>query len=380
MDGAQAGRWAAGHRAVMVGPYGAWEFPAPGLAGCTVRQVVHLHRGGDRLRVWFSNQFGRGPLRLGPARAALHLGGGLVAPGGVPLTFGGSAEVEILAGTEVVSDPAGLAVPDDGELAVTVAVAADAGAATHHPEGLQTGYRAPGAAVDAPTLSGAAEFTQLHWIRGVDLCVRERPAEPVIVAFGDSLTDGSGTTRDAHQRYPDHLSRRLGVPVLNTGVGGNRLLRNGFGPAGMLRFAHDALGVPGVTHVIIALGVNDLGLPRLLGQPGTGAAELIAGFTALADRAREAGVVPIGATLPPFAGATYPGYHTERGEKARTEFNAWMRATGVFAGRLDMDRALRDPARPMLLADGLHFGDGLHPNDEGALAIARAISPAVFGL
>ncbi|GAB2808440.1 SGNH/GDSL hydrolase family protein [Actinocorallia aurea] len=348
-----------------------------------MRQVVLLHRGGTRLRVWFSNRFGRSALRLGPARAARHLGGGRVAMGGAALVFGGLAEVEIPPGIEVVSDPVDLAVPDGAELAVTVAVGEDGGAATKHPEGLQTGYVRKDAAVDAPCLAGAEEFSELHWIRGVDLCGVPAPGEPVIVAFGDSLTDGSGTTPGAHQRYPDHLWRRLGARVLNTGIGGNRLLANGFGPAGMLRFADDALAVPGATHVIIALGVNDLGLAGSAGQREVAAAELIAGYTALAARAREAGVVPVGATLPPFGGVVHPGWHTARGEKTRTEFNAWMRAaasSGVFAGHLDMDRALRDPARPALLRDDLHFGDGLHPNDDGARAIAEAVSPAAFGL
>ncbi|ROO83446.1 lysophospholipase L1-like esterase [Actinocorallia herbida] len=370
---------------MMVGPCAGAEFAAPGFAGRAVRQVVHLHRGGTRLRVWFSNRFGREPLRFRAVRAGLHLGGGRVAPGAAALAFGGEAGVEIPPGIEVVSDPVDLAVPDGAELAVTVGVAADGGAATKHPEGLQTGYAREDAAVDAPCLAGAEEFAELHWIRGVDLCGEPAPGEPVIVAFGDSLTDGSGTTPDAHQRYPDHLWRRLGVRVLNTGIGGNRLLANGFGPAGMLRFADDALGVPGVTHVIIALGVNDLGLAGAAGRPAVTAAELIAGYTALAARAREAGVVPVGATLPPFGGVVYPGYHTARGEQTRAEFNAWMRAASgasgaVFPGHLDMDGALRDPARPVLLRDDLHFGDGLHPNDEGARAIAGAVSPAVFGL
>ncbi|MDX6743304.1 GDSL-type esterase/lipase family protein [Actinocorallia sp. A-T 12471] len=283
-------------------------------------------------------------------------------------------------GLDVVSDPVDLDVPDDAELAITVAVLDDGGAATQHPEGLQTGYAAPFASVDSPILPGAREFTELHWIKGVDMSGEAARGEPVIVAFGDSLTDGSGTTPNAHQRYPDHLWRRLGVPVLNTGIGGNRLLANGFGPAGVLRFARDALGVPGVTHVIIALGVNDLGLT---GRPVTASA-LIAGYTALAARAREAGVVPVGATLPPFGGAVYPGYHTGHGEQTRAEFNAWMRAssgkTGLFAAHLDMDAALRDPARPVLLREDLHFGDGLHPNDAGARAIAAAVSPSAFGL
>ena len=375
-------RWVAVHRAAMVSPYDGLSFTKPrgGFTGRTVRQVVHLHRGGPRLRVWLSNQFGSGPLRVGEAWAGLHLGGGRVAEGRVPLSFGGAKSVEIVAGTEVVSDLVDLAVPDDAELAISLYVVEDSGLATNHPEALQTGYVTDGNTAAEAEAGPAEEIASLFWIKGVDLRLERSGEEPLVAAFGDSLTDGSGTTPNAHQRYPDHLSRRLGLPVLNLGIGGNRLLRNGFGPAGLLRFQPDVLAVPGVTHAIIALGINDLGLPAMLGQPKTNADELIAGFTTLARLAREAGVVPIGATLPPYAGATAPGYHSEKGDAVRAVVNDWIRTTSEYRAFLDIDAAVRDPGRPSHFHPDLHSGDGLHPNDAGARAMAHAIGLEAFRL
>ncbi|MEO3782976.1 GDSL-type esterase/lipase family protein [Actinocorallia sp. B10E7] len=373
-------QWVASHRAAMVSPYGGLSFTKPrgGFTGRTVRQVVHLHRGGPELRVWLSNQFGSGPLRIGEAWAGRHLGGGRVADGQARLTFGGSESVEIVPGTEVVSDLTGLEVPDDSELAISLHVVEDSGLATNHPEALQTGYVTPGNTASLPEPGLAEEITSLYWIKGVDLRLERSEDEPLVAAFGDSLTDGSGTTPGAHQRYPDHLSRRLGLPVLNLGIGGNRLLHNGFGPAGLLRFQPDVLSVPGLTHVIIALGINDLGLPAMLGEPGAGAEEMIAGFTTLARLAREAGVVPIGATLPPYAGTVSSGYHCESGDRVRAAVNDWIRRTPEYHACLDIDAAVRDPERPDHFHPDLHCGDGLHPNDEGARAMAHAIDLAAF--
>ncbi|WP_106398068.1 GDSL-type esterase/lipase family protein [Actinocorallia populi] len=373
-------QWVAAHRAAMVSPYGGLSFTGPpgGFAGRTVRQVVHLHRGGPRLRVWLSNQFGDGPLRVGEARVGRHLGGGRVADEQARLTFGGSKTVEIVAGTEVVSDLTELAVPDDAELAVSLYIVEDGGSATHHPEALQTGYVTAGNTAADLRARPAEEITSLHWIKGVDLRRERSPGEPLVAAFGDSLTDGSGTTPDAHQRYPDHLSRRLGLPVLNLGIGGNRLLCNGFGPAGLLRFQPDVLAVPGLTHVIIALGINDLGLSAAAGRPLCRADDLISGLTTLARLAREAGVVPIGATLPPYAGAAFPGYHCREGDRVRAAVNDWIRTTSEYRACLDVDAAVRDPRDPSRFHPDLHCGDGLHPNDAGARAMAHAVDLEAF--
>jgi lysophospholipase L1-like esterase len=202
-------------------------------------------------------------------------------------------------------------------------------------------------------------------------------ASPVVVCFGDSLTEGTGTSDGCG--YPDFLSRRLGVKVWNAGIAGNRLLRDGYGERGLRRFHRDALEVPGITHVIVELGINDLGLAAMSGNPPPGAEQLTTGLATLARAARRAGVTPIGATLPPTGGALFPGFHSTEGESTRQAVNAWLRSTAEFTAVVDVDLALRDPDRPACYRPDLDSGDHLHPNDAGAEAIARSVDLEVFG-
>ncbi|WP_248966131.1 GDSL-type esterase/lipase family protein [Sphaerisporangium perillae] len=372
--------WVPRHRAAPASPYDALAFASsPRFADQTVRQVLHLHRGGTTSRLRLSNLFGKQPLLVGALRVAAHLGEGRVSEAtGTVVTFGGDTSVEIPAGAEVVTDPVEFPFDDDFELAVSLHLPDATGPVTGHPAALQAGYVTPGDATGKAEVPGAEEITALHIVTGVDVLEPVRD-EPVIVAFGDSLTDGDGTTPGANQRYPDHLSRRLKTPVLNMGIAGNRLLRDGFGEAGLSRFQRDALEVPGVTHVIVELGINDIGLAAVYDLPRPAADDLIEGLTSLARQARAAGVVPVGATLPPFEGTVFPGYYTEEGDRTRGAVNAWVRRTPEFAAVLDIDAALRDPRRPSSYRADLDTGDHLHPSDAGAAAIAAAIDPAVFG-
>lgn len=200
----------------------------------------------------------------------------------------------------------------------------------------------------------------------------------VIAAFGDSLTKGDGSTPDASSAYVDVLARRLGVPVRNRGISGNRLLCDGYGPSALSRFAADVLADPGVTHVIVELGVNDIGLAGVEGTAAPSAAAVIEGLGALADRAAAAGLVVIGATLTPNRGTRYPGFFSEAGEQTRQAVNAWIRNAPCFAAVLDIDLVLRDTERAGRIAPELDYGDGLHPNDAGHQAIAEAFDPAVL--
>ncbi|MEO5875484.1 MAG: GDSL-type esterase/lipase family protein [Streptosporangiaceae bacterium] len=336
------------------------------FADQTLRQILHLHRGGSRLRLHLSNLFGKDPLTIGGLRIARHLGGGRV-EGGADL--GG---LVIPVGESVVTEPVDFEIADDSELAVDLHVPGPTGLATYHPYALQTGYLGDGDQRGAQRLP--TKFFSLFWITGVDV-VEADPAGR-IVAFGDSLTDGGGSTHGAHRRFPDELSRRLGRPVLNLGIGGNRLLNDGFGEPGIVRFDRDVLGVPWVSHVLIELGINDLGLPGRLGLPDKpDAARLIAGLTGLAERARAAGIRPILATLPPFRNADFPGYFSEESELTRAEVNTWIRGTGAV---LDIAVALEEPGRAGFLNPEFDCGDHLHPNDRGAHAMAHAIDTDVF--
>ncbi len=368
--------WLPVHRTASVGPQDALTFePARSFADQTLRQVIHLHRGGPALRIHVSNRFGEGTLHIDEVRAAIHVGAGRIGPAtDIPVTFGGTKHLEIAPGRSLVSDPVELAVADDSELAISSYLGRPSGPATHHQSALQASYITGGNTAGAEALAGAEESSSLYWITGID--VAAAADGPVIAAFGDSLTNGDGSTPGTNNRYTDHLSRRLARPVLNLGISGNRLLRHGFGQSGLARFEHDVLGIPGVSHVVIELGINDIGQAGTYNLPLPQADDVIHALRTLARCATAAGIVPIAATIPPYRDTIYPKFFSEEGEQIRHKANAWMRSAQEFHAVLDMDAQLDNPQRPGHLDPALDKGDHLHPNDAGHRAIADAFDPA----
>ena len=235
-------------------------------------------------------------------------------------------------------------------------------------------------------------------------CGRNR-APGAIVAMGDSITDGTGSTVDANRRWPDFLARRLAAEfgdaapgVLNVGIAGNRVLSHNaglgilrragrpappdtgppnpnalFGPSGLSRFDRDVLLQPGATHVIVLETTNDIGMA--FDDPWPSVDDLIAGHRTLIQRAHAQGLTIYGGTLPPFEGAFY---WTEAGEAKRQALNAWIRTSGAYDGVIDFDAAVRDPGRPTRFRGDLHAGDWLHPSDAGYEAMANAVDLSLF--
>ena len=373
--------WTTAYAAALADPADTLAFmPQPqSFRGQTVRQVVRLRRGGTRLRLMLSNEFGRAPLvidkvtvgaaRGGPARTA---------------ALGGSARWEIPPGKAAASDPVPLPTTAGDEVPVTCYVAGQAGPGAYLHSAQRTGYAAPGNQASQDQLDGldgAQSFASLYWITRV---LTDAPASgPVIVALGDSITRGDGTTVDGEQRYPDHLQARLlaaglrGAVVLNAGLGANRLLRPGLGPAMTERFARYVLGVAEATHVIIMGGLNDLGLPALLGGPRPTAGQLIDGLLGLARRAAERGIQPVLGTITPFLASRYDFFLAEGNEDIRQAVNRAVTAQRDWPVA-DFAAALADPADPGKIAAGYDSGDGVHPSDAGARALAAAVDPAIF--
>ena len=204
-----------------------------------------------------------------------------------------------------------------------------------------------------------------------------------VVVIGDSITDGATASLDRDQRWTDHLAARLaprGVAVVNAGISGGRLLRDGMGDAAVSRVQRDALDPSGVASVIVLIGINDIAWPGTAFARGEGAptlAELQAGYRHLVERAHARGVRILGATLPPFAGAL-PGtplddYYQPDKDALRHQLNAWLRNDGPFDAVIDLDAALRDPCHPERLAPAFDSGDHLHPGDAGNRAMADAV-------
>ncbi|MFE3259322.1 GDSL-type esterase/lipase family protein [Nocardia sp. NPDC059229] len=361
-------RWVAGFRAPLVNPAEEIKLAEPrAFAGETVRQVVRVAGGGSRLRVHLTNRYGTDELVIGAARIAVRKTGGEIVPEtDTAVRFAGSASIRIPAGADIVSDPVDLAVEEGTELALSVYLPEPAlPAFAQFPvdsswisAGDRTGDAAP---------SDAEETAARFLLTGIDVAVDSEV--PVLVAFGDSWFEGFGSTHGANRRSVDVLNQRLATGwAVNQGIGGNRLLTDEIGEHGLARFERDVPSVPGVAAVWANFGINDL---ILAGTATAGA--LIAGFTALAERAHAAGLPIYANTIGPFGGAIYPGLAVAEGIPVRRAVNEWLRTTTVFDAVFDVAAAVENPADPDFIRPEFDSGDGMHLNDDGARAMAEAV-------
>jgi lysophospholipase L1-like esterase len=367
----------------------------------TLRQIVHTSIGGDRVRVVLSNAFGTAPLLVGAANVALRQKDAAIVPSSArALTFGGSAATTVAAGAIAVSDPVGVAVPAFADLAIDVFLPGDTASSssplTTHNGALQTSYIST-----AGNYSGVAELPVSMTMQSWFFLSRVEVAAPeqigVVVTLGDSITDGSLSTVDTNNRWPDHLAKRLMAQatgarppqapmmgVLNQGIAGNRVLTEGIGPSALARFDRDALVQSGVSHVVVLEGINDFGLGGpggLGGTPPPAAAEVIAGLRQLIERAHAHGVRVIGGTLLPFEGTNltlFPTYYSTDKDARRQAVNEWIRTGKAYDGIIDFDLALRDPAHPSQLLPQFKAMDNLHLTDAGYQAMANAVNLAVL--
>lgn len=358
-----------------------WQQP---LQDVSLRQVVRTTVEGGRLRVSVSNLFGHEALRLDAASVALVQPGTeggrpqLKAGSLQPLSFQGHRELSLAPGAEAWSDPVDLALPRLADVAVQMHIVSAPAQATVHPGSRISSWALVGnhaGDVDWPEATARDGWWQLA---GVD--VRPRQAQPVLVAIGDSITDGYGVAPGSYQRWTDALARRLAArgkaaAVVNTGIGGNRLLQDGLGPRLLARFDRDALARSGVTHAVLLAGVNDLGVShrQRATTPESRAAllaELEAGLASLQTQARARGVCLLVSTVMPYGGSGYYQPQAEN-EADRQALNDWIRRAGGFDAMLDFDALTRDPARPAYLKRELD-NDGLHPSMAGYQAMADA--------
>ena len=349
----------------------------------TVRQIARLSVGGSRLRVVVSNEQGQAPLHIGAAQVAQAAEGPAVVPGtGHVLRFGGQTTVTLPPGARLASDPVDLALPALARVAVSLYLPGPSQPAGFHFDARETAYVAAGDHTGAA--AWPADGTRMDARVYVSGMLVETPRPPAtVVTLGDSLTDGNGATPGADTRWPDALAERLaprGVAVLNAGISGGRLLRDGMGRSGLERVGRDVLGQPGVRAMLVLLGTNDIGWPggpfAPQERPAT-AEDLIQGFRALIAQAHAHNVRIVGATLPPFehalAGTPLEGHSTPAKDAVRQSVNRWIRESGAFDAVVDFDAVLRDPAHPARLRAALDSGDHLHPGDAGYRAMAAAI-------
>lgn len=358
------------------------------LADCTVRQFARVSIGGPRIRIALSNEYGTMPLEIGGLRVAKVVGGKTTIDGTTDRTvlFHGRPTVVIAPGARVVSDPLDLPVAALERLAVSLYLPKRTPLTTFHWDGRQHAEVVSGEHLADAQMADALKLDARLFLSTL---LVDAPADTrVVVALGDSITDGRGTTIDADRRWTDDLARRLssrGVAVLNAGISGGRLLSDGMGVSARARFDRDVLARPNVKTVLILLGTNDIGWPGSSFAPHDApmkTAAIVDGYRDLIARAHARGLRVVGGTIAPFEGALegtdVQGYYTAEKERVREEVNAWIRASGAFDAVADFDSAMRDPQHPKRLLPGFDVGDHLHPNDAGNVAMARVLSRAIL--
>ena len=369
----------------------------------TVRERVRISIGGAQICIRLSNEYGSAPLLIGSATVAMPSDPASVRPGSIQtVTFGGRNAVTIPAGAPVLSDPVAFPVTSGAEISISLYFPKRVATPTLHGLALNRAVVSQhGDYTRAENIESGAVSESLILVSAV--LVPAQPSQRLVVAFGDSVTDGDGSTVDADHNWPSDLIRRLGktpedskLAVANAGIAGNRLLNDGFvggagfgasfGVSALARFDRDALALPGVTHIVLLEGINDIGFPgaklggSYLADPADVRTpeDLIFAYRQLISRAHAHGVQLIGATISPFEDVDVPGYYSESKEAVRQAVNKWIRTSGSFDGVIDFDAVLRDPDHPTRLLPRFASQDHLHPNDVGYQAMADAIDLALF--
>ena len=358
----------------------------PSPANSTYRNIVHISIGGPSVRVQLTNEFGTEALKVGAADIATSSGGGSIQPGSDhALTFNGKPIVEIPAGALVLSDPVAMPATPLSDLVVSIYLPdQQIRNTTCHTGGHSTNYVLRGNASAAPTADNSSPITSWCFVKGIDVSTNAADHAAAIVTFGDSITDGAQSTYDMNRRWPDVLAARLQadkktahLSVLNQGIGGNRVLHDGYGPSALARFDRDVIAQSGAKYLIILEGINDIGHLKNPHEPGDiiTADDLIFGLSQLVTRAHQHGIKVFGATLTPYLPT---GYSTPQGEQVRVAYNQWIRTSGVFDGVIDFDKITQDPAHPDQFLPDYDSGDHLHPKDAGYKAMGDAIDLSQF--
>jgi len=347
----------------------------------TIRQVIRVGAGGSELRVRFTNELGLEPLHIGAASIGRASADGEMAGVIAPLTFGKEQGVVIPPGAMMLSDPVALEVARFDDLAISTYFAEPTKPTGHRH---QVQLSAKGDHTLQPGWPGVERVRGATAVSGIQ--VRKSFEGRVLVAFGDSITEGAGATPGAHMSWPSQLARRLAASqpesdwvVVNAGISGNRVLHDGGSQNGLARFDRDALSIAGVTDIALLEGVNDLGVayaPEYGGREVVDADDLILAYRQMIERAHIRGIRIYGATILPYEGAVY---YAAAGEAERLKVNAWIRNSGAFDGVIDFDAMMRKPDNPSQLIAEYEIGDRLHPGDAGYAAMAEAVEQFLAG-
>ena len=406
------GIWGASPQPAAAGDLPPEPFTRDGrvLADATLRQTLRVTADTGLIRLRVTNAFGAAPLHVGRVSVALPDKGKagvaeIEAGTARELTFAGQAATVVPPGAETASDPIEFSGTAGANVTVTLWLpdgVHEADGITTHAGSRTTSWVTPGDHVTDGALPGAEPVDHWYFLSGVDAQSGQgmAGAAATVVCLGDSLTDGRGSTTNGNDRWPDQLLDRLrtaentegnanAVAFVNQGIGGNRVLADGLGPAILSRLDRDVLAVPGVRWLIVYAGVNDIGMADATSEAQQQvAADLCNAYENIALKARAAGLKVYGATLTPFGGndpyddaaitgkgTTGSGGHREA---ARQSVNAWIRAGGAFDAVLDFDAAVRHRGAKRRLAERFDEGDHLHLSPAGYQSLAAAVPSEIF--
>lgn len=366
------------------------------VSNATVRMIARVTVPGGAIRLRLDNAFGTTPLTIGTVRVGLRIQGAAVASGSTrQASFGGRPSVTIPPGGTVLSDPVPIAVHAWQDLAISLYIPSADVRPSQHNGAVVTSYLSANGSGDVGADESRAPFTatttSMFWLKAVDVL----PPSPAstIVAFGDSITDGTCSTLDAHDRWEDWLAvrlqtddraRGLGAPlkaVINEGIGGNTVTGEGLqppanSPPATERLDRDVLSHAGVSDVIVFVGTNDI-------RRDAPAAQVIAGLEDIARRVKARGLRVTGVTIIPRHNVAPSGDNRgwDDGKTAiRHEVNRWIRTSAPFDAVIDFDEVVRDPAHPDLIAPAFNCGDGIHPSPFGYYTMGGSISLDLFTL
>ncbi len=359
------------------------------ITNATVRLIARTTIGGEAVRLRFDNTFGTEPVSLAGVRVGHRARGAALVPGSNrAVTFGGSAGAVIPAGGTISSDPTPLPVSAQQDLAVSVHVSGSDVRPSQHTNAYTTSYRSADGSGDATASDAEMPFsastTAMWWLKAIDVQTTASPG--AVVAFGDSITDGTCSTVDAHDRWVDLLSLRLDLErpalsraIVNEGIGGNTVTAAGLtpppdSPPGVQRLERDVLSHHGVSHVVLFMGTNDI-------RRGATASAVIQGTASIIQRIKATGRRVFGATIIPRHNvaptATNSGWNDEK-SRIRNEVNRWIRTGAGFDAVLDFAQIVRDPADADRMLPRFNCGDGIHPSVLGYHEMGRSIDLSLF--
>jgi lysophospholipase L1-like esterase len=371
----------------------AWATSQQGLgtakiSNATVRMIARVTVPGDSVRVRLDNTFGTAPVVFGKATIGLRVRGPAVAVGLVkPLTFGGKDSATVAAGATVESDPVALHVEALQDVAVSLFVSGTDVQPSQHNNAYVTSYVTDNGAGDQSASENGKPFTvttnSMFWLKSIDVSPAGNAS--TIVALGDSITDGTCSTLDAHDRWEDALAERFALEkevahaVINEGIGGNTVTSANLNPPansppGVERLDRDVFSHAGVTHVVLFLGTNDI-------RREAPAAQVIAGIKDIVARVKQKGIKIIGVTIIPrdsvVPGIPDTGWNDAK-SKIRNEVNEWIRKQAGFDAVIDFDRLMRDKSNPDIINIAYDCSDGVHPSPTGYFLMGKSVDLGLF--